>query len=190
MTLYREGRNQDGIELPDYLILGDDDTYINLEMFEDQLLRIPQKEVQEKSLTLDDELKMVYPTQNTPVVWAGCRVRRPIYQIHDTFPYGGYGAMFSKAAIERFIQPLYCNETMTGFEREACEHWTPLYQDFQIAEKQFFEPGMSLSDLMGAYITKVEPFCLHSGKSISLKNLSAIVRLLSLSYLILVLTYS
>jgi len=162
MAMYREAKDVFGVDLPDYLIFGDDDTYVNLEMFEEELLRNPQEEVKQKNLTLQDELSMVYPTQNTPVVWAGCRVRRPTSLLHDTIPFGGFGVMFSKAAIERMIQPLYCNDTSTGFEWEACEHWTPAYQNFSIGEFEHFRPGMSVSDLMGNYTKNVSPFCLHS----------------------------
>ncbi len=164
MAIYREGRDKYGIDLPDYLVFGDDDTYVNLEMFEEELLRAPAEEVKQKNLTLQDELSMVYPTQNTPVVWAGCRIRRPISVLQDTIPYGGFGVMFSKAAIERMIQPLYCNNTSTGFEWEACEHFTPAYQNLSsIGELEYFNPGMSVSDLMGSYTEKISPFCLHSG---------------------------
>lgn len=166
IALYRESKHKYDVDLPDYLIFNDDDTYLNLEMFEEQLLRTPQKEVKEKGYTFQDELLMVYPTPNVPVVFAGCRVRRPTNQVHDTFPFGGYGVMISKGALERFMQPLYCNETRTGFEWEACEQWTPAYSNWSIAEKQYFKPGMSISDLMGSYVQNIYPFCVHSGKSI------------------------
>jgi hypothetical protein len=162
MKLYRDAKDEYGIDLPDYLVFGDDDTYINLEMVENQLLRTPQQVVRDKNLTLEDELAMVYPTQNTPVVWAGCRVRYPAHIVQDTSAFGGFGILFSRAAIERFIQPLYCNDGSTGFEWEACEHWTPAYHEVSIGDAQFFEPGMSVSDLMGSYVRNVETFCLHS----------------------------
>ena len=163
MKLYRDAKDEHGIDLPDYLVFGDDDTYINLEMVENQLLRTPQQVVRDNNVTAEDELAMVYPTQNTPVVWAGCRVRYPTHILQDTSPYGGFGVLFSRAAIERFIQPLYCNDDSTGFEWEACEHWTPAYHEVSIGDSQFFEPGMSVSDLMGSYVRNIETFCLHSG---------------------------
>jgi hypothetical protein len=154
MAMYREARNQHGVALPDYLVFGDDDTYVNLEMFEDQLLRAPQQEVKLKGLTLDDELSMVIPTKDTPVVWAGCRVRRTY---NNTFPFGGFGVMISKAAIEQFIEPLYCNDTMAGFEAETCEHLTPTTKEdwWSVGESKFFKTGMIVSDLMGSYVKKL-----------------------------------
>mmetsp|Transcript_6288 Transcript_6288/g.7967 ORF Transcript_6288/g.7967 Transcript_6288/m.7967 type:complete len:553 (-) Transcript_6288:206-1864(-) len=163
LATYREAREKYSIDLPDYLIMGDDDTYVNLEIVEEMLLRTPEKEVKDTNMTFDEELNtMVYPTKNTPVVWAGCRVRHPQYIIQDTIPYGGYGILFSKASLERLIQPIYCNETRTGFEWEACEHWTPTYANWSIGEKEYWEPGMSISDLMGTYVSNLNPFCLHS----------------------------
>jgi hypothetical protein len=166
-TIYREARDKHGVDLPDYLIFGDDDTYVNLEIMEEQLLRSPNQEVKDKKLSLEDELRMVYPTQNTPVVWAGCRIRSPLHVVNDTLPFGGFGVLISKASIERFIQPLYCNETSTGFEFEACERFTPAYQnEATIGEYKYFDPGMSVSDLMGSYAGNInEKFCLHSGTS-------------------------
>jgi hypothetical protein len=167
LKIYREGRDKHGVDLPDYLIFGDDDTYVNLEIMEEQLLRSPNQEVKDKKLSLEDELRMVYPTQNTPVVWAGCRIRSPLHVVNDTLPFGGFGVLISKASIERFIQPLYCNETSTGFEFEACERFTPAYQnEATIGEYKYFDPGMSVSDLMGSYAGNInEKFCLHSGTS-------------------------
>ena len=180
MNIYRQGRNKYDIDLPDYLIFGDDDTYVHMEMMVKDLLRHPNRKVKEEQLTYDYEMNtMVYPTQHTPVVWAGCRVRRPSHIIHDTIPFGGFGVLFSKAAIERLIQPLYCNNNTTTtttssssssssskdelFEKEACEHFTPQYKDWTIDEYRYFEDGMSVSDLMGSYTRNLEPFCLHSG---------------------------
>jgi len=162
LDIYREGRNKYDISLPDYLIFGDDDTYVNMEIMEKELLRNPGKRVEEQNLSLEDQLSIAYPTQNIPVVWAGCRFRRYKKQVEDSSPYGGFGLMFSKAAIERMIQPLYCNETSIGFEWEACQHWTQMYSHTWIGEQEYFKPGMSISDLMSSYTTNLQPFCLHS----------------------------
>jgi hypothetical protein len=164
MKIYREGKDKYGIELPDYLILGDADTHVNIELLKEELIRIPHQEVKEKNLTAEEEeVQMRFPTQNTAVVYAGCRVRSPMKQIQHTFPFGGYGTFFSKKAIERFIQPLHCNGASTGFELEACEHFKAEYQNkWGIGELEYFEAGMSISDLMGVYTRKEETFCLHS----------------------------
>jgi hypothetical protein len=72
--------NQPGAEkgrqvLPDYLIVIDDDTFINVPM------------VQEYLSTFDP---------NTPRAIAGCLVRSPISRVNFTIPFGGFGMIFSR----------------------------------------------------------------------------------------------
>ena len=48
MEIYREGKDKYGIEFPDYIILGDDDTYVNIELLKEELIRIPHQEVKKR----------------------------------------------------------------------------------------------------------------------------------------------
>ncbi|KAL3911739.1 MAG: hypothetical protein SGILL_007163, partial [Bacillariaceae sp.] len=74
---------------PDYLFLLDDDTYLNME---------PILEV----------LPELYPANNSYAV-AGCMVRERVHQHNFTFPWGGFGTIFSKALIEKFVHPIHCH---------------------------------------------------------------------------------
>jgi len=146
--------------LPDYFIIADDDTYINLEHIVELMIRGPQRRAVGGDV---DELTTEFPTQNTPVVWAGCRVRAIDHIIKWSIPYGGYGTFFSKGSLERLIQPLYCNGTNVGFDQERCLGLEPkTNQNSTIGEKKYFESGDSVNQMMYKYIRKEETFCLHS----------------------------
>jgi hypothetical protein len=98
-------------------------------------------------------------------------------------PFGGYGLMLSKGAIANLIQPIYCENSTSedtknsqlytlqnkGLSLSACKR---LEQNL-VGEKEFFEDGMSLSDLMDAQAsthsyadfpnkTTEAPYCFHS----------------------------
>jgi len=151
LRFYREGYNIHGDTfLPSYLIVTDDDTFIDIALLEEKLM---------VEVTVGDSA--LIPHHTTPVVFAGCRIRHPINEVNFTFPYGGYGQFFSRGALLRMIQPLYCNNTsLTGFEQEACERINDP-KAVTIEERKYFEPGMSVSDLMEAYTAAAE-FCSHS----------------------------
>lgn len=63
-------------ELPDYLIIMDDDTYYNIELFEAFM-----KETEDP---------------NEALAIAGCLVRRPIFDFKKTMPFGGFGMIFRR----------------------------------------------------------------------------------------------
>lgn len=169
LQLYREARDLHGYPLPDYLIVVDDDTLINLPEIEKSLLHIPSMESTTSSSSSSGEFRNkinqepVIPPSTTPVVFAGCRVRWPIHEVNFTFPFGGYGTFFSRAAVERMITPLYCNETATGFEQEACERIILATNQggIHIGELPLFQKGMSIGDLMKVF-TASGRYCLHS----------------------------
>lgn len=140
-------------ELPEYLILADDDMYVNMDMFEESILLQSNNtvgEVQEIG------------ANRTAKVYAGCViVAAPAHEHEFTFPWGGWGTFFNKGAIERLIMPLYCedNHNKSPFEEWACGKLTG-GGDF-LGESSFFQEGMSISDLMGAF-ADVPRYCLHS----------------------------
>jgi hypothetical protein len=166
LQLYREARDLYGYPLPDYLIVVDDDTLLNLAKIEQSLLNIPSMEnttsTSRESRSRSSQERTI-PPSTTPVVFAGCRVRWPIHQVNFTFPFGGYGTFFSRAAVERMITPLYCNETATGFEQEACERMILATNQggISIGETPLFQKGMSIGDLMKVF-TASGRYCLHS----------------------------
>ena len=148
--------------LPDYLIVMDDDTWMAL----DHVLPFLQNN---------------YPPDGPPHAIAGCMIRSNVYQHSFTIPFGGYGIIFNRAALRRWIQPLHCqtyerddgfrnqtNPPTESFEKLAC--WR-LAQS-PIGERPLFREGMSIAQLMQAYTTD-QPylnvkrwnhvgFCMHS----------------------------
>ena len=124
--------------LPDYLIFMDDDTYIHM----DNLL---------------DTLVEGYPAHEIQVL-SGCVYHKP--RPFLAFPWGGYGTILSRAALQRFFQPIHCPNTTTGsatfhddssnnsdgtFAEYVC--WR-IHQHNYINESLFFRNGMSVADLM------------------------------------------
>ena len=149
--------------LPDYLIVADDDTYINMEHIEEYLIRQPAR-LEQQGLNQDDG---IVPSHNTPVVFAGCKIRSPVHQIFFTVPYGGFGTFFSKGSLKRWTQPLYCNNTANEYENNLCqkmlrksEHSYPI--SATIGEEKYYVTGDSLNDVFGKYTHLEKNFCFHS----------------------------
>merc|ERR1719148_648079 len=144
LEVYDE-RNENGIDFPDYLVLTDDDTYLDMEMFTKEFLTIP---TQQRTETPEE---MLTPPPEVPTVWAGCRVRSPVHQVNNTFAFGGFGTYFSKAAIQRMAVPLHCGDEEKRrndgsfqdltFEEEACRRMQP--EQTTIGEVRYHKPGMS-----------------------------------------------
>ncbi len=141
--------------LPDYLIYLDDDGYFNLESLfgvSGEGL-IPRKQNQSSSI---------------PTVYGGCVVKSPLHESNFTFPFGGFGTIFSRGAIEMMIKPLMCEETwrrntdslvenlrfdegrIDDFEPHACAQ----ISSNTFGEQPSFVDGMSISDLMGAHSSR------------------------------------
>lgn len=89
-----------------------------------------------------------------------------IFQHNFTFPWGGFGTIFSKALIEKIVLPLYCPSndsnadttliatttrelTNMEFKLLACER---VGQNI-MGESFLFQQGMSVADLMHQYVT-------------------------------------
>ena len=132
--------------LPDYVMLQDDDTYYNM-------------------MRMEDFLKDKDPS--IPLAEAPCLIRHA--QLDNfSFPWGGYGLVLSRGAIENLIRPISCtDESDDEFEQNVCAR----LKDDMLGERQHFRNGMSVSDLMGAHVrgnlfTKFSHnnwgYCLHS----------------------------
>jgi hypothetical protein len=143
----RSGLDDD--DLPQYLAIIDDDTFLNVQALVETLRR--------------DFLPTI------PHVVAGCNTRMYAF----TFPYGGFGSFLSRAALQRLLKPIYCTSASSSshiadpFTRLAC--WR--LQLNEMGELPFFRDGMSVGDLMFRYASK-QPYsnvanwtwgyCLHS----------------------------
>lgn len=168
MKLYEENQN-----FPDYLVLADDDLYLDMDAFTNEYLITPS--LQKKNQKPED---MLIPPPSIPTVWAGCRIRPPLNKINFTFPFGGYGTFFSREALKRMATPLYCNQTDVQqhlqqpkhpydavsaealFQSEACERMKPGMTT--MGEVRYYKPGMSIRDLILAYMEQEKRFCAHS----------------------------
>mmetsp|Transcript_5345 Transcript_5345/g.11769 ORF Transcript_5345/g.11769 Transcript_5345/m.11769 type:complete len:393 (+) Transcript_5345:368-1546(+) len=150
---------------PDYLFLLDADTYLNMDNI-----------FGKKDPFNDGLVPTKYPSNETMVV-AGCLVRERVMEHNFTFPWGGFGTIFTKPSIERFVQPIGdCDAynftsdrsllldpetnarlstlshrplTDSEFERLVCAKLT---EDL-IGEEALFRNGMSVADLMYQYVT-------------------------------------
>eukprot|EP00566_Odontella_aurita_P009927 CAMPEP_0113599688 /NCGR_PEP_ID=MMETSP0015_2-20120614/42287_1 /TAXON_ID=2838 /ORGANISM="Odontella" /LENGTH=430 /DNA_ID=CAMNT_0000507855 /DNA_START=254 /DNA_END=1546 /DNA_ORIENTATION=- /assembly_acc=CAM_ASM_000160 len=140
---YYKGHNE---ELPDFLFIVDDDTFINMELVTDFLRKNDFR-------------------PSTARVVAGCMMRFPAI---GNFPWGGMGLFFSRAALENIFRPLHCeSKNKDEFEMVVCDQ---LSKDL-IGEEELFEEGMSISDLLRAYVVHekytsyrswTKGFCFHS----------------------------
>ncbi|KAL7579666.1 hypothetical protein ACA910_021816 [Epithemia clementina (nom. ined.)] len=163
--------------LPDYLLVVDDDTWVNL-------------------YNVVPFLTQTYPSQSAHVV-AGCLMQTKAQVFNFTVAYGGYGFVFSKAALRNMLQPLRCpvlmmNDTVTDTNTSGSEpplppsdddgddysndYFTKLacwrLQQNGIGELPLFRDGMSIADLMHAYVFdqpfeqakrwNAAGFCMHS----------------------------
>mmetsp|Transcript_12453 Transcript_12453/g.18713 ORF Transcript_12453/g.18713 Transcript_12453/m.18713 type:complete len:564 (+) Transcript_12453:29-1720(+) len=172
--------------LPDYFILADDDTYINIDHIVKQMIVEPE-ELRAKGIHQD---MMEFPTVDVPVVTAGCRVRAPDQMLTLLSPYGGYGTFFSRGALERLIEPIPCrrediinkradNNSSSKLANSAIRSGN-IAEDQQscakllhkakyaypmsatIAEEKYFKVGDSLNQVFYKYSREVKIFCLHS----------------------------
>lgn len=83
---------------PDYLILGDDDTAVNLTYISEKLCREPKERPEqdvEREPNRSNVLLLEPQAPNVPTVYAGCMVRsNPVQLVKFSFPFGGFGTFF------------------------------------------------------------------------------------------------
>ena len=123
--------------LPSYLLIIDDDTYVNMP-------------------AVTQMCRDHFPTTE-PHVIAGCRFTWP-RKLKFSFPTGGFGSILTRAALERVMRPLYCSNINNANEKDdflqlAC--WR--LEQNHVGEKQFFQEGMSVGELMIRYAAEL-PF--------------------------------
>jgi hypothetical protein len=135
--------------LPSFLLIIDDDTYVNMD-------------------AMVKTLREAYPEDENRVV-AGCRLTYP-KKIAFAFPIGGFGSILTRGAVERLMKPIYCDGSSAedDFTRLAC--WRLNLN--HVGEKDYFKEGMSIGDLMYKYsaelpFTRIDEwngtgYCFHS----------------------------
>lgn len=119
--------------LPDFLLIGDDDTWFGINKVTSFLQQ-------------QDHTK--------PFVAAGCMVQWWFQLVNFSFPYGGFGFILNRLAMERLITPIYCrnrrnNNNNTEHAKIVCHR----LQENLAGEKMAWKEGMSVSDLMDAHAT-------------------------------------
>lgn len=135
--------------LPDYLMLIDDDSYVNV----------------------PDTLQFLteFHPPNLPQAISGCRYISPI-PINFGFPIGGFGAILTRRTLQNMRRPIHCEAPNDKFTQFAC--WRLLNEN-NMLEHQFFRDGMSVADLLIAYANGLpfskykeweegNGFCFHS----------------------------
>jgi len=143
MVQYR-GR-QRSQEFPDFLIILDDDTYYNMDIFANVFA---QKDPKKTAMT------------------AGCIFTSPI-----RYPQGGIGSIWTKGLLNAITKPIDCNPAK---RKKSLQSICNYIQENNFGERRLFQDSMSLLDIVGAY-TKQQSFtdyqnwtpekggyCLHS----------------------------
>jgi hypothetical protein len=135
--------------LPDYVLVVDDDSYYNLQVFE-------------RDIATNDP--------SVPLAEAGCLIQSPLHIVNFSFPFGGFGVTVSRGALQNMLRPIDCRSPANDFNQHVCLQ----LQDNIIGEQPSFQDGMSLSDLMDAHASRdfytefyhfkraLYPFCVHS----------------------------
>jgi hypothetical protein len=129
--------------LPDWLIIADDDTYYNMEVFHESFRRRNASDFD---------------------VSVGCLIRLPAHTVRFSFPYGGFGSVVSRGSLEKLVRPIECP---SSDDQAICDR----LQENIVGELRYFRNGMSLIDLIHAYVSTERyrdvdrwstGFCMHS----------------------------
>ena len=136
--------------LPDYLIIMDDDSYYNMEKFQNHF-------------TLEGASR--------PRAIAGCRIK---ISLQFSVPYGGFGLIFSRSLLQLLMTPIECNDSTPNqilTSQASGKFKPPTSQDIckrlsknRIEEYPVFqkkERAMSLVELMKDYADQ-SPYSDHS----------------------------
>ena len=119
------------------MLIVDDDTYIDLDVFEEKIGRFQGN------------------SDGSAQVFASCLFREKGY-IKWPFAFGGFGTFLSKASIQQLIRPIYC-KNVDETDKDVCES----VRLGRIGERQLFREGMSIAELFHDY-SSLKMFCLHS----------------------------
>ena len=120
--------------IPDILVLVDDDTSVDIEKVKHQMLQ---------------------NSSGDPFVGAACLFDRG-YPFQVSF--GGFGTFFNKASLLRLLQPIYCDE---GRDDANVQSICLILHQNRIGELAVFRDGDSIFDLFYKFIAFTK-FCMHS----------------------------
>lgn len=138
-------------KFPSYLVIMDDDSYYNMELFEAYF----SSKDPDIPMTYGGELSMLRITRKPPV------------KQRFFFAYGGFGLILSRKVLQNLLQPIYCNGNEANRNQTACQR----LQENVLGERVVFSEGMSVLDLMEAYVNYQKftdwkqwtiGYCLHS----------------------------
>jgi hypothetical protein len=134
--------------LPDYMILMKDDTFYNLEVFQEIMSR-------------------EYADPSLPWAMAGCR--RDFLHFPFAAPMSDLGFILTRGSLQRLIRPIHCrpDENQQHIHPEQPDHdkWVNeteknrcrAVQASRIGEGPMFEEGMTVASLMYTYVTHDPP---------------------------------
>ena len=127
----------------------DDDTYYDMDLFV------------KKFQAMDSSIDIFY---------AGCLVRWPVHEVNFTFPYGGFGSIFSRESLRKLFLPISCadnNNAENNDNQAMCDR----IAENNVGEEQYFTNNMNLVELMYRYSSTEKyrdvarwksGFCMHS----------------------------
>ena len=127
MSKYKLGESV----VPDYLVITDDDSWLNMEL-------------------LATQLNETYPSHRRFAL-GGC------YMHHGRLPFGGWGSIYTKATIEDLLLPSYCTEegkryaethNITNKNDLICS----VMDKVGMGESIIYEDSMSVTDLFVKYV--------------------------------------
>jgi hypothetical protein len=144
---------------PDFLIIMDDDTYYNMDMFANHFSHNNNK----NNNNMDSR---------KTAMMAGCIYTSPI-----RYPQGGIGSIWTRGLLQAISKPIHCHDD--GGEkkskmRKSLQSICSYIQENNFGERRLFRDGMSLLDIIGAYtknqkLTEYQQwtpetggYCLHS----------------------------
>jgi hypothetical protein len=141
--------------LPEYLIVMDDDTWMNMDLVVHELLK--RYPTSSSSASAQE--------QHPALAVAGCRIRSVVRVHNFTIPFGGWGIILNRKALHNLLlRPITCtaaaaaaagyrddidldNDDNDDFARNACRR---IAED-NIGEGRLFTNGMTVLSLMQAY---------------------------------------
>jgi len=131
--------------LPDFLVLVDDDSYIDLPQLRSQMFS-----------DLNSSLRRVWATCLTI---AGSRDRKNLYRVGH---FGGGGIIISKGTLkQRMMAPIFCadgaDEKGSGWNKHVCNQ----LERNLLGEKHLFTEGMTIFHLIEAFYSQ-DPNCFLS----------------------------